>query len=375
MNTEQLVWDCEKPLDLSSISIPDSSNTLLMVYGPLTQDVSQTLKNHFSKSHVIGCSTAGEICNDGVLNHSLVITFIQFEKTAIRKSVRYLSDYQGACKALGSALASDLLQPDLKHIFVLSDGLQVDGTYLVEGFRSVLPEHIKVTGGLAGDCVNFMETKVYTENMQASGLVVAIGLYGDALQVSYGSRGGWCAFGVERKVTRSEGNILYELDDQNALEIYHSYLGDLSNELPSSGLRFPLEISDPDKGTKLVRTLLAKDDELGAITFAGNIPLGVSAKLMRANVDSLIDGAQEAAKVCRDYIEKSPQVAILISCVGRKLLLKQLADDEVDAVREELGDETMLCGFYSYGEIAPLDNRHNSELHNQTMTITAFSEK
>ncbi|EEX95227.1 hypothetical protein VIOR3934_09380 [Vibrio orientalis CIP 102891 = ATCC 33934] len=375
MNTEQLVWDSDKPLDLSSISISDSSNTLLIVYGPLTKDASQTLKNDFSKSHIIGCTTAGEICNDGVLNDSLVITFVQFEKTAIRKSVRYLSEYQGACKALGSALATDLLQPDLRHVFVLSDGLQVDGTYLVEGLRSVLPQHVKVTGGLAGDCVNFIETKVYTENIQASGLVVAIGLYGDALQVSYGSRGGWCAFGVERKVTRSEGNVLYELDDQNALEIYHSYLGDLSNELPSSGLRFPLEISDPDKGTKLVRTLLATDEKLGAITFAGNIPPGVSAKLMRANVDSLIDGAQEAAKVCRDYIDDSPQVAILISCVGRKLLLKQLADDEVDAVREELGDETILCGFYSYGEIAPLDNRHNSELHNQTMTITAFSEK
>ncbi|KOO13481.1 hypothetical protein AKJ18_17050 [Vibrio xuii] len=375
MNTEQLVWDYEKPLDLSSISILDSSNTLLMVYGPLTNEASQALKKHFSKSHIIGCSTAGEICNDGVLSDSLVITFIQFEKTSIRKSVRYLSDYQGACKALGSALATDLLQPDLRHVFVLSDGLQVDGTYLVEGLCSVLPQHVKATGGLAGDCVNFMKTEVYTENTQASGLVVAIGLYGDALQVSYGSRGGWCAFGIERKVTRSEGNVLYELDDQNALKIYHSYLGDLSNELPSSGLRFPLEISDPEKGTKLVRTLLATDDELGAITFAGNIPPGVSAKLMRANVDSLIDGAQEAAKVCRDYIEKSPQVAILISCVGRKLLLKQLADDEVDAVREELGDKTMLCGFYSYGEIAPLDNRHNSELHNQTMTITAFSEK
>lgn len=375
MNTEQLVWDCEKPLDLSSISISDSSSTLLMVYGPLTKETSQTLKKYFSKSHIIGCSTAGEICNDGVLNDSLVITFIQFEQTSIRKSVRYLSDYQGACKALGSALATDLLQPDLSHVFVLSDGLKVDGTYLVEGLRSVLPQHVKATGGLAGDCVNFMKTEVYTENTQASGLVVAIGLYGDALQVSYGSRGGWCAFGIERKVTRSEGNVLYELDDQNALKIYHSYLGDLSNELPSSGLRFPLEISDPEKGTKLVRTLLATDDELGAITFAGNIPPGVSAKLMRANVDSLIDGAQEAAQICRDYIDKSPQVAILISCVGRKLLLKQLADDEVDAVREELGDETMLCGFYSYGEIAPLDNRHNSELHNQTMTITTFSEK
>tara|TARA_Y100001956_G_scaffold3197_1_gene3160 strand:- start:5065 stop:6192 length:1128 start_codon:yes stop_codon:yes gene_type:complete len=375
MKTEQLVWNGKDSLDLSSVSIVDSHDTLLMIYGSLNEDISSLLKQHFPKAHMMGCSTSGEISNVGVIDNSLVITFIQFEKTSIRKSARYLSDYQGACKALGCTLASDLLSEDLRHIFVLSDGLQVDGTYLVDGFKSVLPDHIKVTGGLAGDCVNFSETQVYTENVKSSGLVAAIGLYGDSLEVSYGSRGGWCSFGIERKVTRSEGNVLFELDDQNALEVYHSYLGDLTEELPSSGLRFPLEISDPDKDTKLVRTLLATDDDTGSITFAGHIPTGVSAKLMRANVDSLIDGAQDAAKVCRDFIQASPQIAILISCVGRKLLLKQLADDEVDAVREELGEQTMLCGFYSYGEIAPLDHQHNSELHNQTMTITAFSEK
>lgn len=375
MKTEQLIVSGDESLELSSLSYMDGSNTLILAFGPMNEQTAAELKQHFPRSHLIGCSTAGEICNQGTEDQSLVITFVQFEKTTIRKSSRYLSDYQGACKALGSGLAEDLLAPDLQHIFVLSDGLKVDGSYLVDGFRSVLPEEIKVTGGLAGDCVNFLETTVYTENVQASGLVVAVGLYGSDLTVSYGSRGGWCAFGAERKVTHSEGNVLYELDDQNALDIYRSYLGELTKELPSSGLRFPLEISDPERETKLVRTLLATDDDSGSITFAGNIPNGVSAKLMRANVNSLIDGAQEAAAVCRDYIEHSPQIAILISCVGRKLLLKQLADDEVDVVREELGDETMLCGFYSYGEIAPLDNRHGSELHNQTMTITAFSEK
>lgn len=375
MKTEQLVWNDQESLDLSSVSIIDTPNTLLMIYGLLNEHISALLKQHFPQSHMIGCSTSGEISNDGVMDNSLIITFVQFEKTSIRKSARHLIDFQGSCKALGSSLASDLLSEDLRHIFVLSDGLQVDGTYLVDGFKSVLPDHIKVTGGLAGDCVNFAETQVYTENTRGSGLVAAIGLYGNDLEISYGSRGGWCSFGMERKVTRSEGNVLFELDNQNALEVYHSYLGDLTKELPSSGLRFPLEISDPEKDTKLVRTLLATDGSNGSITFAGHIPTGVSAKLMRTNVDSLIDGAQDAAKLCWDFVQDSPQIAILISCVGRKLLLKQLADDEVDAVREELGQQTMLCGFYSYGEIAPLDNQHNSELHNQTMTITAFSEK
>jgi len=374
MKTEQLVWSGEQPLDLSSVSTMDSANTLLIVFGTLDSEIMARLNRSFPKSQMIGCSTAGEICNQGIEEQALVITIIQFEHTSVCKSARSLSAYQGSCKELAAALAKDLLQHDLKHVFVLSDGLNVDGTDLVKGFRSVLPDDIKVTGGLAGDCENFRETKVYNGNVQESGLIVAVGLYGDALKVSYGSRGGWCAFGVERKVTNSEGNVLYELDDQNALEIYHSYLGDLTSELPLSGLRFPLEIHDPVKQTRLVRTLLATDDASGAITFAGNIPQGASAKLMRANVDSLIDGAQEAAKVCHDFIEQSPEVAILISCVGRKLLLKQLAEDEVDIVREVLGQDTMLCGFYSYGEIAPLDHFHGSELHNQTMTITTFSE-
>ncbi|WP_159655395.1 FIST signal transduction protein [Vibrio atypicus] len=375
MKTEQVVWDGMERDKITHLAEMDGRDSLVIIFGRLTEQAVPLLKEFLPKSHIIGCTTAGEISNEGVSDGLLIVTVIQFEQTSIKKSARYLSDYQGACKALGVALATDLLSPELRHVFVLSDGLQVDGTYLVEGFRNVLPENVKVTGGLAGDCVNFQKTEIYTDNVQTSGLVVAIGLYGDALQVSYGSRGGWCSFGIERKVTHSEGNVLYELDDESALEIYRSYLGELTKELPSSGLRFPLEISDPNRGTKLVRTLLATDDEKGSISFAGNIPDGVTAKLMRANVDSLIDGAQDAAKVCRDFIDDSPQIAILISCVGRKLLLKQLADDEVDAVREELGPDTLLCGFYSYGEIAPYDNQHDSELHNQTMTITAFSEK
>jgi hypothetical protein len=96
---------------------------------------------------------------------------------------------------------------------------------------------------------------------------------------------------------------------------------------------------------------------------------------MRADIDRLIDGASGAAKVARAAIgERTANLAILISCVGRKLVLKQRTEEEVEAVRDVLGGSTVLAGFYSYGEISPFGPREQSTLHNQTMTVTTFSE-
>lgn len=375
MKTLQLIWNKGEWENSESASCLDGPSTLVLLFGNYVSEAFNTLHSLLPDSQFVGCTTSGEISDRAVPDNALIATIIYFEKSQIKRVSASINSCDGDSYKLGQVVAEELMQlPKLRHVFLLSDGMEVNGGYLLEGFQSILPDAVKVTGGLAGDGERFQETTVYAGFESQAGLVVAIGLYGEALNVSYGSRGGWCAFGMERRVTRSEHNVLYELDEDSALSIYRSYLGELAGELPASGLRFPLEITDPQKSTQVVRTLLGINEDDGTITFAGNIPRGVTARLMRANVDSLIDGAQEAAEVCRRYIDDSPDVAILISCVGRKILLKQLADDEVEAVKAELGVNTLLCGFYSYGEIAPFDHQSSSELHNQTMTITAFSE-
>jgi hypothetical protein len=234
---------------------------------------------------------------------------------------------------------------------------------------------VAVTGGLAGDGERFQQTIVSCDGQTVDGAVAVVGFYGDRLRIGYGSMGGWDAFGPERLVTRSDGNILYELDGGSALELYKSYLGPHAKGLPSSGLLFPLSLRGDPGSPRLVRTILGVDEMQGSLIFAGDIPEGGYAQLMKANVDRLIDGAHGAAGACHDALgQNAPDLAVLISCVGRKLVMKQRVEEEVESVRDVLGAAARLTGFYSYGEIAPFLTSAKCELHNQTMTITTFAE-
>jgi hypothetical protein len=277
---------------------------------------------------------------------------------------------------VGERLASDLVGDGLVHVFMLAEGLRVNGSELVEGICRGLPTDVTVTGGLAADGARFAQTMVFCDGEVQEGAVAAIGFYGDRLRIGYGSMGGWDSFGPERLVTRAEANVLYELDGESALELYKRYLGPRAAELPASGLLFPLSLRCESGDQRVVRTILGIDEMAGSLIFAGDIPQGGFARLMKANVDRLIDGAHGAASASIARVgNATPDLALLISCVGRKLVLKQRTDEEVESVRDVLGASTVLSGFYAYGEIAPFAASRKCELHNQTMTITTFAER
>ena len=258
---------------------------------------------------------------------------------------------------------------------MLSDGLNVNGTELARGLQEELGPTVSVTGGLSGDADRFERTVVISCKGHGPNRVVALGLYGDAIRVGHGSLGGWDPFGPSRLVTKSSGNVLYELDGKPALDLYKRYLGEHADGLPATGLLFPLSVEIPGVSGELVRTILGVDEASGSMIFAGDVPEGAMARLMKANFDRLIDGAAGAAQGTSDTLgDRSAELAVLISCVGRRLVLKQRVEEEIEAVRDVLGAETPLTGFYSYGEISPLVRDASCELHNQTMTITTFSE-
>lgn len=204
-----------------------------------------------------------------------------------------------------------------------------------------------------------------------SNICCAHGFYGDEWQVRYGSRGGWTAFGLERKVTRSKGNVLYEIDGEPALELYKSYLGERSKDLPASGLLFPLSMRLNAEDPPLVRAILSVSEKDQSLTFAGDIPEGAFVKLIKANFDRLIDGAGQAGELAKWKEEEVPDLTLLVSCVGRKLVLKQMVEEEIEAVMDVLSAPT-ATGFYSYGELAPFMVGMACELHNQTMTVTTI---
>lgn len=379
MKIEQVYWKKESGWKPDKPGYLNASSQLVLVFGATSvlkdRDVIQGLRTGYPSAHIFGCSTAGEICGTEVFDDSLVVTAITFEFSRIEGARITLEDAENAFQA-GERLAMSLNKEGLVHVFVLSDGMHVNGSDLVRGITKRLPQEVTVTGGLAGDGDHFKETLVFWDGVPEKNTIAAIGFYGKRLKVGCGSLGGWDPFGPERLITRSRGNVLYELDGRSALELYKTYLGDQAKGLPATGLLFPLSLRTKTGDTAVVRTILSINEDDQSLTFAGDVPEGAYARLMKANFDRLIDGAVGAAKTSYEAIgSKSPDLAILISCVGRKMILKQRTEEEVEGVREVLGDKAVITGFYSYGEISPFTPSARCELHNQTMTITTFAEE
>lgn len=331
------------------------------------------IREKFPNATLAMASSAGEIFDKEVFDHTISLVAMQFEDTKIATAEVSIEDFSTSFEA-GKALVTQLPKAQLKLIFVLSDGGKVNGSELVKGINEATDSKVLVTGGLAGDGAKFEKTFVGLNQVPTSGKVIAIGFYGEKLQVSHGSIGGWESFGLERTVTKSDRNVLYEIDDKSALGLYKNYLGKYAQELPGSALLFPLSIKLTEKEDVIVRTILSIDEQKQSMTFAGDLPIGSKVRFMKANFDRLIDAASDAANHCLQMNAITPKVALLISCVGRKVILNNRIDEEVEAVSDMFNNVTLLTGFYSYGEISPLRPFSGCELHNQTMTITCLNE-
>jgi hypothetical protein len=310
------------------------------------------------------------------LDNSMVVTAVYFENTKLgfaKTKIQTMAESEIA----GERLAKSLEKEGLVHVLVISDGLHVNGTKLVNGLTGNLSKDVVTTGGLVGDQDRFKETVVGLDGVAEPDTIAVVGFYGTNIKIGYGSMGGWDPFGPERLVTKSKDNVLYELDGQPALALYKKYLGDQAKDLPASGLLFPLSLRRRGKEAGLVRTILSIDEKEGTMTFAGDVPEGDYVRLMKANFERLVDGAGGAASMTHQSLKgTNPVLAILISCIGRKLVLKQRIEEETERVQEVLGKTTVMTGFYSYGEICPVTpTEKQCDLHNQTMTITTFSER
>lgn len=331
-----------------------------------------TLLAQYPQAIFMGCSSAGEILDSSILDNSLVISLVQFASTTLRMTHIPIHD-PNESRNIGRLLADRLSGDGLKGIFVLSDGLHVNGSELAKGFNDVVKPDTTVTGGLAGDGERFARTWVLQHGKPTSSIVAALGLYGN-VHLGHGSKGGWKPFGPSREVTRAENNVLYELAGKPALALYKTYLGEMAQGLPATGLRFPLALQQPGEAKELVRTILAIDEATQSLTFAGDIPVGAYAQLMRANLEQLVEGAEDAALMSATDTDK-PILCIAISCVGRRMVMGADAEEEVEAVLDNLPENTTQIGFYSYGEISPFSKGIGiCDLHNQTMTLTTIHE-
>jgi len=355
-------------LDSAATVVAAFASPRLGVAAPLAD-----LQATFPASRVVGCSTAGEIVGSRLCDDTVALGVARFDRTRVETTTARVSSSADS-SAAGRRVAESLGASDLRAVFVLSDGLLVNGSELVDGATGALPPDVVVSGGLAGDGERFEHTWVLADGQPTEGAVAGVGLYGDAVHVSTGSYGGWDMFGPERRITRAERNVLYELDDRPALSLYKAYLGDRARALPAAAMRFPLAVrAGRHTERRTVRTILGVDECRQTMTFAGDLPVGGLAQLMQANQDRLVDGAMQAAARTTAPPAGGAQLAVAISCVGRRLVLGERTEEEIEATREALPACAQLVGFYSYGEIAP-HHDGRADLHNQTMTITTVGE-
>ncbi|WP_442889563.1 FIST signal transduction protein [Congregicoccus parvus] len=357
------------------ISPPSNAFDLVLAWGDRTStdvpSVFAGLRAMYPQASIVIASSSGQIRNDSSIDDEFTATAIGFDHTRVLcAEISIESSLQS--REAGASLAARLCAPELVHVLVVSDGACVNGADLAAGMAENLPAGVTMSGGLAGDGVRFERTVVGLDRTPTSGTIVAVGLYGNRLQVRSGIGGGWEQFGPERSVTRAAGSVLHALDGQPALELYKQYLGEQAAQLPSAALRFPLAVQAPGETAPVVRTILSIDEVARTMTFAGDIPEGSRVSMMRASYEDLVDGAEQAAQACG--AEPSPQFALCVSCVGRRIVLGQRIEEEAETVRQVLGPATFIAGFYSYGELAPVEAGSRCRLHNQTMTITTFAE-
>lgn len=348
-------------------------------------DFAVQFREAFPSADIVGCSTAGEISPTGVRDQTASVTAVHFTRPVHRVTFTELVDMADS-NAAGVRLGAQLQGDGLHNVFVLGQGVGINGSALIDGLTATLGPSVKIAGGLAADGGKFQRTYILDQRGVSSTRIVALGFYGPTIELRHGHFGGWRPFGPARVVTRAVGNILYELDGERALDLYRRYLGSYARDLPASGLLFPLAmLGDDRKELGLVRTILGIDEVAGSLIFTGNVIVDGNVQLMHATTDALVDGAVAAAKMAWRPTNRAaasstnaptpePELAILISCVGRKLIMGQRIDEEVEAVRAVFGATTEVTGFYSNGEIGPFAATASAKLHNQTMTITTLRE-
>lgn len=378
MIADQIIYQNQEWSGFDQLRQQPESYQLVLVMGDKSlisnPDIRDRIQKKFTSAYIPFMSTAGEIHNSQAHEGSLIAVALQFDKTPVQVVEKNIHDSVDSME-LGKMLASSLKTEDLSYVMTLSCGSLINGEDLIRGMTSVLGNEILITGGMAGDGDKFESTAVGCLSEPREGNVVVIGFYGKHLHVSSGVKSGWAFFGPERTVTESDKNILYSVDGENALELYKRYLGDFANQLPSSALFFPIAILSDDSDVPLVRTILSVDEKNGTMTFAGNIPKGARVRLMRTNTEQIINNAGMAGAEAFSRNQEGT-FAWVVNCIGRKLVLGAMANNEIVSICKNMKPDTLIAGFYSYGEFSRFFYPGKAcELHNQTVVVTLFDEK
>jgi hypothetical protein len=328
----------------------------------------------FPSSSFVGATSAGQIGGEFIYDNECVITALKFKKAKFfLKTFEHVSSESSF--DIGKQIAMLGNEHDVHSALIFSEGLNINGTKLSEGIN-LTNKKIVYSGGLSGDGSDFKETLVFTKDKFIPN-AIAVVYFDKNVEFRTSAAGGWTSFGIERRVTKSHNNIVYEIDEKPAINLYNDYLGSKAKLLPSYGLHFPICLTSKNNNaeTELVRTLLAIDEVAGSLTFAGDVNEGCEIKLMKSTTKDLIHSAQSlfAEKLLEINNLEGDVFSFLVSCVGRRLVMGQNTEEEF--VLPPLPFEVIRTGYYSYGELSKSIKENKCSLHNQTFTLTLIWEK
>ena len=347
---------------LQENAIIDSSKLLLQIFTSHNDEVMiasllGVLKNHFSQAAIIGTTTDGEIVNGNVVTHETVLSFTLFEHTLLTCAI----SEEKESYARGKVLAQKLVDTDTRLLLLFSDGLSTNGELFLEGINEMAPS-MMVAGGLAGDYAKFEKTFVFTKEKILSQGAVGVAFKGKKLRVFNDYCFNWQKIGKALRITRCEGNRVYEIDGRSAVETYTHYLGqEITDLLPSIGIEFPL-ISNRN-GIDVARAVLAKHED-NSLSFAGNMIEGESLYLGYGNLKKILQDSHRIPKAAADF---QAEAIFVYSCMARRNFIGNAISQELEPLQEV----APTSGFFTYGEFF---YQQKNELMNQTMTVVALSE-
>lgn len=369
----------------------DTSPSFGFVFSSVAFDQQEMLRGVQSSAAgvtFIGCSTAGEITTAGSLPDSSVVVMVISSDSTLSFTPGIGMGIKHGEFTAGVSLADSILAraggSPLRGCIMLPDGLAGNGAEIVRGMLSVLGKHFPLVGGSAGDDYRFKETYQYWNGEVHTGDAVGVGLSG-TFAFGVGVKHGWGVLGLPAKVTRSESNVIHEIDGKPAMALYEKYFGDKAKDLRNETLAqlavsYPLGLKVEGSEEYLIRDPLSVDEH-GSITCAAEVPQGADVRIMMGTRKTAIDMARHAAEQALAALEgKTPKAIFIFNCIARKKLLGEDRGLEITAIQGVLGKDVPLIGLYTYGEQAPLDGvvqnmeRCNSVFHNETVVIYVIGE-
>jgi len=241
------------------------------------------------------------------------------------------------------------------------ESLTTSGVAILNGLKLALGQNVPIFGGLAGDQSRYKNTYQFFQTEVLSDSVPIL-LFSGTILFSHGVASGWHPIGQRSKVTKVDKNIVYEIDGKPALDFYHHYLA-----LLSPSMEYPLAVFDQNGDNFYIRAPIAYNQEFGSITFFGDIPDQAIIQISETSYEDILAASKASFMNALDsYPGREPSSVLFFSCVARRQILGTRAKQEYQNTKLCLTDYLPACGFYSYGEIAPIDRISETQFHNET---------